>query len=137
MATIAWDSEADILIMAHSVQAPTDEEWRQMVDRYRATLDRHGSARAIIYSAGGSPSLKQRHLLEAVREGRTVRVAILTQSQLVRAVVTGLSWFNPEVKAFTVTDLSLAGEHLGLSAAEQRWAADRLGALKQQLGLST
>lgn len=89
--------EGDIVVAVYGESSPLDEEWKE----YLAVLEPlSDSYRMVIFSAGGSPSTMQRRDLEAVTRNHKSRVAVVTSSRTARGVVTAISWFDREIKAF-------------------------------------
>lgn len=93
--TLSFSVVDDVLLIAHGTEPPTDAEWDQLVslslDLYRTRqLDR-----TLATSDGGAPTAAQRHRFDlrvreviAVSGTPRVRIAIMSRSPFVRAVVT-------------------------------------------------
>jgi hypothetical protein len=70
--------------------------------------------RMLTYTMGGTLSAPQRKEINAVVEGYNPPLAVLIASPLARGVITALSWFNRNVKAFAPDDELEAFSYLGI-----------------------
>lgn len=119
-------------VFVHSDRPPTDAEWEQALDLYRAAPNRAGT-RTIIFSKGGAPSAKQRAGLNALFGEAKPLMAVLTRSTLVRAAGVAISWFNPRFKIFDAEDAAGAFAHLGISGRERDNVVRTLESLQAEL----
>lgn len=111
MAVRVLEGRLAVLVIGES--APHGADWEQAIDMMR----RNVHDRALIVTAGGTPTARQRQLiLEAGRtpEGkqREIPTAVITDSVLVRGVATAVAWFVPEVRAFAPRELAQALAYL-------------------------
>jgi len=123
----------DIVVVRHTKEAPTGDEWNAFIGRCRRTLDRYDKMRGLIISEGGGPNSDQRGDVNELLAGRPQRVAVLNRSRWVRGVVTALSWFNPEIRAFALDQTDAAFEHLHLTTAERDAVAAALREITSEL----
>ena len=102
----------DLMIVVHTGQAPSDEEWT----RYVAAVERMDpeKLRTIVFTDGGAPNLEQREAINRALGGKTSPGAVVSNSMLVRGAVTALSWFNPKIKAFSPSGTAAAFAYLGV-----------------------
>jgi hypothetical protein len=118
--TVRGDDFGQVVVMAHNSQPLSDEEWetgylasiRKMKED--APLFRSGN---LVFAEGRGPTPKQRKISNAIYgdgTGYQLRVAVVTESLMVRGAVTALSWFNPRIDAFKPTDWRRAVNHLEL-----------------------
>jgi hypothetical protein len=112
-----------LAIAVHSEQPPSDEEWAQWIALCR---DRPGALRVLVETHGGGPNAKQRKALNDALGSRDMRAAILTESLLVRGVVTALAWLGIPLRAFTFDQVRLAADYLELSDPELTHALETL-----------
>lgn len=110
----------DTLLMVHSAEAPSEQEWDAML----AQLQKQFPARVLVFTDGGGPTTLQRGRLNDALVGKPVKAAIVTSSQIVRGIVTALAWFNPGIKAFSPVRAPAALDYLGVPV-EQRAALMR------------
>lgn len=114
MKTIAYALVEGVCINVHDHVPPGEEEW----DGYMAFRRQHQpEIRGIlVVSEGGRPSAKQREQLrDVLAEGPVPRVAIITQSQLVRNTAGLLTWFfKDKVRILLPRELGKAFEFLGV-----------------------
>ena len=105
-----------IYVMVHTVTAPGDEEWNQHCKDLEAV---HTSLRGVlIFTAGGGPTSKQRERLRSAVPSSLPPTAIMTDSALVRGIVTSINWFvNNPALAFDHQDLEGALRHIARGGA--------------------
>lgn len=100
------------MVLVHSEAAPDPAEW----DVYAARLhELHGAdrvTRVLVFGEGPGPTASQRQKLH-YKNGKPVKVAVLTHSLLSRGIVTALSWFF-EIKAFAPTEFDTSLDFLGI-----------------------
>jgi hypothetical protein len=114
----------DVMVFLHTPGAPTREEWAkcmEMLARLAAT-GAFPKVRVLVVTDGGGPDVVMRGELQAFfkKQGHAPKTAVVTTSILSRGIVTAVSWFNPNIKAFAPIHFPAALEHLGLSRAAQR-----------------
>lgn len=130
--TMLFEVSGDLVAVVNDEREPSDAEWEPYMARCREVLARHGRQRILVRSAGGGPNSAQRQSIKALFNGRPQRVAVLAPP-FVRGIITALSWFNPQVRAFGSTDLAAAVQHLELDAEQARWASEALERMRQEL----
>lgn len=102
---------------------PSNEDF----DPYLQFLTQHlkpgVKARCIVYERFEGITATQRKLMRDVIDPYTPVVAVITSSTIGRGIVTALSWFNKNFKAFSPEDRLAAFRHVGLqdSMAEEVW----------------
>jgi hypothetical protein len=124
----------DVIICAHTSQAPTDAEWDEVIDYWSHPADLSRLC-ALVYTEGGAPDPRQRARLRSRLGDVKVRIAVLTASALARAAGVAVSWFNPAVRIFRVDDVEKALHHLDVAPAQRRDLRRVLSELQQELGL--
>ncbi|HET6332154.1 MAG TPA: hypothetical protein VFG30_03030 [Polyangiales bacterium] len=112
--------------------APTDEEWDRWVTM---SVERSGrDQRVIVESHNSGPNAKQRkELADAVRDVE-LRVAVLTDSAVVRGIVTALAWLGVPQRAFPIGGYWQAANYLELVPAELDRALEELPRLRAEAG---
>lgn len=108
------------VIILYQADTPNDEEWKRYVDTLRekkAVLRDLSRVKAIAVTEGGSLTPTQRREVNEIVGGKGLAV-VFTESALVRTMITGLSWFNPLIKAFSITEKEAGFKHLQLTASE-------------------
>lgn len=91
---------------------PSDEEWEAVCAFCRAP---NPPVRVLVLSAGGAPTSPQRQKILEASGGKGLPQAILSESQFVRGVVTAISWFVKDVRAFAPSDLQSALDYLKIT----------------------
>jgi hypothetical protein len=122
----------ETMTMVHTAEKPTDVEWDAMLAHFRAKR----AERVIVFTDGGGPSTLQRGRLNDALEGSVVKTAIVSSSQVIRGIVTALSWFNPGIRSFSPHQASLAMSYLGLPATEHERLMQHVLKLSRELQAS-
>jgi hypothetical protein len=118
--TIVRADGMQVVVMAHNRERLSDREWE---DYYLANIRQvkegagKDTASNLVFAEGQGPNAKQRATGNAIfdaKAGYRFRVAVVTDSILVRGVVTTLSWFNPLISAYAPSDWERAIVHVRL-----------------------
>lgn len=103
------------IFAVHTPTPPAQDEWDEFVECARKALE-HGPARILVRTSGGGPNTRQRRQINGVCAGRKVRAAIMSDSKIVRGIVTTLSWMRAmDIQAFPPLDVAGAAAFLELS----------------------
>jgi hypothetical protein len=111
-----------MLISLENKETPTDEEWDDFLKVLREGRDDFATLKLLVITEGGGPTAAQRKRLEQALGGRTLRVAVVTDSIKVRFIVSSIALLNRFISTFSKAELPRAYEYLGLAAGEQRAA---------------
>lgn len=131
MAMAMWARDRLYLAVLHGAQ-PTDEEWERWI---ALGVQRNGlDQRVLIEARGGGPSAKQRRAIVAANKAN-VRIAVMTESTLVRGIVTAVAWFGVSLRAFPLDAHANAANFLGLTALELDTALEVLPSIRAQAGV--
>jgi hypothetical protein len=100
-----------VLVCVHGPTVPSDGEWHAYLDAGVSGV------RVALVIAGDSPgpNPRQRALIAKVPNLAGIPTAVVTTSRAARCVVTALSWFGKDIRAFTPSELDDAVAYLGLS----------------------
>ena len=135
MATRVWE---DLLISLHTAEPPDEEGWReysrQLLELIVKDLNDSTKGRRIVFTDGGSPNLVQRAEINKILSGRTMKVAIVSNSPSTQGVVTALNWYNPLIRSFTPARVAEAWQHLGITEATFPFIRRELNLLRQTVG---
>jgi hypothetical protein len=130
-----WKGSRTVCVTLHGTQTPSDAEWDTVLEGMRRFGKENGNdfgrlcCLALTDSAG--PNAKQRAAVAAILRGQSSRVAVVSGGgPLVHAVVTALSWFNPDTKMFAPNKAEAIREHLRLSRDDLESVAGRAVALQ-------
>ncbi len=94
---------------------PNDDEW----SRWLALLRERGGQRVrVLVETQNGPNAAQRKALAQATRDMDVRFAIMTDSLIVRGIVTALAWLGVPHHAFAPEQLGQAVAYLELSEAE-------------------
>jgi hypothetical protein len=95
---------------------PTNSDWKAYLDAIRAAekngIDVTARLRTLVFSDGAGPNAQQRKVVADYLNGRPSPLAIVTGGAIMRGVITALSWFNPQVRAFAPEYLTDALRYL-------------------------
>lgn len=124
-----------VFLVMHTKDNPTDEEWTEYVEFAKKNVQFLRSS--LIITEGGGPNTLQRGQLNDVLEasGFKSKISVVTLSRLVRGIVTAISWFNPNIKAFSTIQIPAALEYLEIPAAEHDVIFREIKALRVKLHL--
>jgi hypothetical protein len=109
--------ENDLLMFLHGTRNPTRDEWSDamaLMTRYATTGD-FRRLRVLVVSDGGGPDTAQRGQLQDFFKAKnhSLQSSVITASVLTRGIVAAVSWFNPNIKAFSPRHFADALAHLG------------------------
>lgn len=129
---MAMCRQGRLLLGVHYQHPPTDEEWARWI---ALALDPSAEGVRTIVESGGStgPNAKQRKALAEVVQGVDIRSAIMTDSLIVRGIVTAIAWLSVSLRAFAPDQQREAADYLGLDASERAWAFAELRRLRAEL----
>jgi hypothetical protein len=110
-------ADLELFLFLHGGQPPLDHEWQASIDAYQACEEEHGDisrVRILVVTDGGAPSSRQRGKLNDFLKGRILPISVISDSALVRGVVTAFSWFNPKIRSFPPRLAWQACEHVNV-----------------------
>ena len=121
-----------LMIAVYGTENPTDGEWRS----YLQEIEQHGIDRTVhlIFTEGGGPTATQRRFLNTLLGARSVPVAVMSSSAVIRGVVTALSWFNRKIRAFPPTGLRDALAYLEIPISRTEMIEREMDSLRLSLG---
>jgi hypothetical protein len=123
MKTLAFDRIGPCFVLAVGSRSPSDTDWDAYLDFVKESIGARKAPLTLVSSKGGGPTPAQRQRLNDVTKSlnveKTLKVAVLTQSPVVRGIATALSWFVQGYKAFAPSDLGAALDFLGVISADQ------------------
>ena len=133
---LAIDAFETTLLVAHGHSAPTEVEWQQLMAAWASHPE---MTTQLVFTLGGGPNVVQRRQsLEVLnaRPGGSPKTAVMTDSLVVRGMVTALSWFaTNRVAAFGPGALDDAFNFLGIFEEVRRdQLAKRLAVLRRLVG---
>lgn len=121
----ARDQSPEVVVALHTSVPPSESEWRTWIAllRSRAEAVDWDLSRVsnLVITDGGGPDHEQRMSIDMLvsRAKRPPRVAIVTDSVMVRTIVRGLSVFNPTVHVFAPAKFDEALLFLGLGVDQR------------------
>lgn len=102
------------LVVLHTAQNPREDEWAEHCRFVESEFSRIRGV--LVLSDGGGPNTKQRGMLRNVVKEAAPRTAIMTDSAIVRGIITSLKWFaSDRFAAFARDDLQGALRHIAAS----------------------
>jgi len=112
MPSMVHEISGDLFVVIHPATPPNDDDWMDYLRSWRP-LDMT-RMRTLVFTDGGGPNAAQRKLANDALGGKASLTAVVSASQLVRGMVTALSWFNPKIKAFAPEEALEAFHYLGV-----------------------
>jgi hypothetical protein len=128
MAMTIWGVDRVCLAVLYA-KPPTDEEWTAWIALLRTRAGR--DARILVETQSGPNAAQRSALVEATRD-LDVRFAILTDSIIVRGIVTALAWLGVPHRAFGSDEHLRAAEYLELAPEELERVQRELPRLRQE-----
>lgn len=110
----------NLVVSRETFDSPRDEEWNDFLKLLEAQGDNVDKLRLLVVTDGGGPNSAQRTRLETALKGRSVRVAIVTDSAKSRFIASAVSLFNRDHRGFSKAEMSAAYAHLMLTPQECR-----------------
>jgi len=110
----------NLVVSRETFDSPRDEEWNDFLKLLERQGDNVEKLRILVVTDGGGPNSAQRARLEAVLKGRSVRVAIVTDSAKSRFIASAVSLFNRDHGGFSKAEIKSAYAHLRLNPHECR-----------------
>ena len=125
---MGFDRAGKTFIAVHGAKSAAPGDWNAFIRALEAQLTEVRGL--LIFSAGASIDIREREQLERLLTLGRLRVAVLTDSKLLRGAVTALSWFKIPIKSFAANDVELALDHIRVEKAERRRVYTVLAQLK-------
>jgi len=91
--------------------------------------------RTLVFSDGGGPNSTMRKQASDLLKGRATPLAIVTGSAMMRGIITALSWFNPEARAFSPSNVGEALQFLQVPTLKFDTIKTTAQELRKSLGL--
>lgn len=101
--TIAFGFVEDMYVIVHRAEHVVDEDWKPFVADVSAA---EAMPRMLVIAGPGKLDPDQRHFVREIYDRFSMRIGVLADSRLARGVLTALSWFGVEAKAFPAHDLA-------------------------------
>lgn len=138
MANLAFERFHNCFLLVQNQHSPTDVEWDQWLTF--ATQGGRGDAavmRVLIFSAGGSPTAKQRSRVHELspKSGNGVLTAVVTASFIGRTVVQAMALFNRNIRAFALNQSGQAFEYLYIPTPLHQELMECVQRLHQRIGI--
>jgi hypothetical protein len=118
-----------ILVLRENAYTPRDQDWDEFLRVLAEHRPNFANLKILVRTEGGGPNAAQRRRLQTALDGRTVRVAVVTNDVPVRFIVSSIALLNRAIRSFANDEIEAAYEHLSLSPAEQRLAEKGLAEL--------
>jgi hypothetical protein len=126
--SVGFDRAGGTFVAVLGAKTPTPKEWNAFIAALDAQILEVN--RLLLFSAGASIDVAEREQLERVLTRGRLRVAVLTDSKLLRGAATALSWFKIPIKSFAANEVERALEHLRVDKAERARVYTTLAQLK-------
>ena len=128
MQNVAFKLIGNYLICAYNELSPSEEDARKSLEVFKSLdLDK---VKILTFTKGGAPTASQRKAINDVLHGRSLTTAVVSDSSLIRGIITAFSWFNTKIKAFSGSSIEDAFRYLDIPTS--RWDFFAEEALKVQ-----
>jgi len=134
MATLAFSAMEDLVVVVYGAKDPSNADIEEVVGVFKK-LDM-SRIPSLIVSHGGAPNALQREMLLTSIGTAEHLSAVMSDSLRVRGVVTALSWFKENIKAFSKSKLGSALEYLNISPSRNETIAKEIDRLEHRVGLT-
>jgi hypothetical protein len=114
MAMAMWGFDR-VCVAVQLSTPPTEREW---IDWVALLRERKGTALRVLVETQSGPNAAQRKALAQATRNEDVRFAVLTNSILVRGIITALAWLGVPHQGFATGQHRQAADYLGLTGAE-------------------
>lgn len=114
----APSNAGSILVAVHNANTPTAQEWQEWValceQELRASGGDLSTSSNLVVTDGGAPDAEQRtRITRVIVEAYTQpRVAVMTDSSIVRLAVRAFAMFNRDTRAFAPSQFAEAVDHV-------------------------
>ncbi len=129
--------EVDLFCFLHSKEAPTEAEWAKVIRVYQdydaSTRDGLKRFRCLAVSDGGGLNAEMRGDLKKFFAGRIAKSVIVSDSSVIRGMVTAASWFNPGMRAHGTKEMGQALHYLDVQN-EQGLVMALLASMQDDIG---
>ncbi|MET0340762.1 MAG: hypothetical protein ABW252_07155 [Polyangiales bacterium] len=123
-----------LMLAVMNETAPTDAQWQRWLELAAERIGK--DLRAIIEVYGGvGPNARQRQAMTPLLGKLDPRTAVMSDSLLVRGLVTAVSWLGIPNAAFGMGQHEAAARYLELTPDELAFARDRLASLRRAAGV--
>jgi len=139
MATMAYSVVGDdVLVFVAGVAEPTPAEWseykRHIDPLARRVRSKHGTIRFLVIADEGGPNAKQRAAIADMLKGIPTRTAVVSNSMMIRRMITAFGWLNFAMKGFAPSQIAAAGAYLDLPSDQLKAVIGRATELAQKIG---
>jgi hypothetical protein len=131
MVMAMWSSDRTY-VAVHSTDAPTDAEWNHWI---ALLTERAGRDRRILVETRSGPTATQRKALASATKDQDLRFAVLTDSVVVRGIITALAWLGVQHRAFAMDQHRQAAAYLELTSVEFDRVLAELPRLRREAGM--
>jgi hypothetical protein len=111
-----------LVLLREGRSDPLDREWDEtlkILAEHRHEIER---IKVLVVTDGGGPTQAQRKRLERTLEGKTIRVAVVSDSMKVRFICSSVALFTSKLSSFKVSELRDAYVWLELTQQERHLA---------------
>ena len=108
-ASMAWAYSESLLLVVHAPGRPDDDDWRNFMED---VLTQRGIRGVVIVANSSRPTPIQRAEIQKWYDDNKARGALITDSVMMRGVVTAMNWFGVDMRAFAPEDLGAGPQRL-------------------------
>lgn len=131
--TMVFKRIGSMVVLRENMKTPHDSEWDAFLAFLLANRDDFPKLKVLVATDGGGPSAAQRKRLADTLDGRSVRVAVVTDSAKSRFIASAISLINRDHRGFSTAERKDAYAHLDLSADECTQAETALASMEPEI----
>jgi hypothetical protein len=135
--TMAHRVALGIVFVRHRSQAPRDEDWQQFLADIGAQMKPGQPLQVLVKTDDAGPNSVQRNQINrlAQSKGASLRVAVMSNSRLVRGIITAFSWMGSlQIRSIEPTDYKAALAFLGAAQVSPGEAARLIAEIEATVG---
>jgi hypothetical protein len=137
LAAGVWqDAQGAVVIVVENAIAPTNAEWNGYCEQVARAVSL-ANASGIAITDGGGPNTPQRGQINDLLAGRQAPSAVISDSRMIRGIVTALSWFNKKTYAFSPNEIMKALTYTGVEGDRGRKVWELILQLNAQISPSS
>jgi hypothetical protein len=117
MHTLRYERSGQTLVIVHTSEAPSDEDWDSWLER----MGQFDYENILIVSRGGGPTARQRRKTNKFWLGKKVpKFALVTNSRFVIGIVRAFNWFlDDQLRPFHPDDYGQALDYIEVPERER------------------
>ena len=130
MKTMAVGKVGSTILKYHNEDKPADDEWDVFVEALRTAGPGTTAILTLTDGGGPTPTQRKRAAQAILTRDEPIPAAVLSDSMVVRGMITAVKWMGVSIAAFRPSELDEALGYLGLPLASKRPIEEAFARLK-------